>query len=81
MPQAASKDRSTSPARKSSTKRRPAQADSNIGVALAGLKTARVVLFTDMGGLQRARKNRRIRELEWLICDAIKAASEVGAVA
>jgi hypothetical protein len=75
------KSRRTSPTRKSSTRLRLAQAESNIGTALAALKTARVVLFNDMGGLQRARKNRRIRELEWLICDAIKAASDVGAVA
>jgi hypothetical protein len=75
------KNRSTSPTRKSSTRLRPAQVESNIGIALAALKTARVVLFAEMGGVQRARKNRRIRELEWLICDAIKAASDVGAVA
>ncbi len=50
-------------------------AEANIDVALVALNVARTVLFRDMRSLQSARKNRRIREIEWAICDAIKAAT------
>jgi hypothetical protein len=49
-------------------------AEANVSAALVALGAARVLLFTEMGTLQRARRNRRIRETEWAICDAIKVA-------
>jgi hypothetical protein len=49
-------------------------AEANISAALVALMAARTFLFTEFGTLQRARRNRRIRETEWAICDAIKVA-------
>jgi hypothetical protein len=49
-------------------------AEANISAALVALRAARTLLFTEIGTLQRARRNRRIRETEWAICDAIKVA-------
>jgi hypothetical protein len=49
-------------------------AEANISAALVALRAARTLLFTEIGTLQRARRNRRIRAAEWAICDAIKVA-------
>jgi hypothetical protein len=49
-------------------------AEANISTALVALTVARRLLFTGMGDTQRARRNTRIRETEWAICDAIRAA-------
>jgi hypothetical protein len=49
-------------------------AEANISAALVALTAARQLLFTGMGTVQRARRNKRIRETEWAICDAIKFA-------
>ena len=50
--------------------------DDNIGVAVAVLQTARTALFFGTKSLQSARKNRRLGELEWAICDALKVARD-----
>jgi hypothetical protein len=46
----------------------------NIRIALAALATARTALFFGAKSLEHARKDQRLRELEWAVCDAIKAA-------
>jgi hypothetical protein len=48
--------------------------EANISAALVALKAARTLLFTKTDNLQGARQNRRIRETEWAICDAIRVA-------
>lgn len=52
------------------------QAKENIGTALCALQAARSILFYEMGSQASARKNRRIRETEWALCDAIKVARD-----
>jgi hypothetical protein len=47
-------------------------AEANINLALVTLRMARAFLFRDMGSMQRARRNARIREIEWSICDALR---------
>lgn len=49
--------------------------DDNIRIAVAALRTARAALFFDMNSLESARKNRRVRALEWAVLDAIKVAT------
>jgi hypothetical protein len=49
-------------------------AEANINLGLVLLTMARGFLFRDMGSMQRARRNARIRETEYAICDAIRVA-------
>jgi hypothetical protein len=49
-------------------------AEANVKLGLVLLTMARTFLFRDMGSIQQARRNARIRETEWAICDAIRVA-------
>jgi hypothetical protein len=52
----------------------PQTTEDNIHIVLAALTTARKALFFGATSAKDARKDPRVRELEWAVCDAIKAA-------
>jgi hypothetical protein len=55
------------------------QAKDNVGTALCALQAARSILFYEMGSQASARRNPRIRETEWAICDASKSLASIAA--
>ena len=49
-------------------------AEANIDTAALCLEAARKFLFKGVGSGYLARKSQRVREIEWRICDALRAA-------